>query len=343
MGGFPEPRTTPLRGGPVLRWGVLAPGRIAQSWATAVAQHTDQRIVAVASRDLARARAFAADVGAERAYDSYAALLADPEIDAVYVASTNELHREHALLVIAAGKHVLIEKPMGCSAAEAREIAVAARAAGVFAMEAMWTRFLPQTDVLLQLAEDGVLGDIAIVEAEFCAPFDRRRNARVFAPTIGGGALLDIGVYPISFGRFLLGTPDSFIATGTASDPEGVDARSVIVQEYASGARAIATTALDASTSQLARVIGTAASIEFSEPFFMAGSFDLVTGDERRRYADPNGIRGHAGLCYQATAVAAHIAAGRTEAPERPLAESIAVLELIDEARRRIGAIAPAP
>lgn len=341
MGGFPAARTAPLRGGPVLRWGILAPGRIAKQWASAVARHTDQRIVAVASRDPQRARAFAEAFGA-RVAGSYTALLEDPEVDAVYVASTNELHREHALAVIAAGKHVLVEKPIGCSAAEAREVAAAARAAGVFAMEAMWTRFLPQTDVLLQLVADGVLGEIAIVEAEFCAPFDRERNARVFAPTIGGGALLDIGVYPLSFGRFLLGPSDSFLVTGTTTRPEGVDARTVIVQEYASGARAIATTALDASASQLARVIGDGASIEFSEPFFMAGAFDLVTGAERRRYADPNGIRGHAGLCYQATAVAAHIAAGRTEAPERPLDESIAVLEIIDEARRRIGAIAPA-
>ena len=230
---------------------------------------------------------------------------------------------------------------MGCSAAEAREIAAAATAAGVFAMEAMWTRFLPQTEVLLQLAEQGTLGDIAIVEAQFCAPFDRERSARVFAPTIGGGALLDIGVYPISFARFLLGPADAYVVSGTATVPEGVDARSVIVGEYAGGARSIATTALDASSSQLARVIGTAASIEVSEPFFVAGSFELVIGDERHRYTDPNGIRGHAGLCYQATTVAAHITAGHTEAPERPLNESIAVLAIIDEARRRIGAIAP--
>ena len=341
MGGFPGPRTAALRGGPALRWGILAPGRIARSWASAVREHTDQRIVAVASRDLARAQAFAAEAGAERAYDSYAALLTAPDVDVVYVASTNELHREHALAVIAAGKHVLVEKPIGCSAAEAREIATAARAAGVFAMEAMWTRFLPQTDVLLRLAESGALGEIAIVAAEFCASFDRERSARVFAPTLGGGALLDIGVYPISFGRFLLGPSDSLVVSGTTTHPEGVDARSVIVQEYASGARSIATTALDASASQLARVIGSAASIEFCEPFFMAGSFDLVTGEGRARYADPNGIRGHAGLCYQASAVAAHIAAGRTEAPEWPLDESIAVLQVIDEARRRLGAIAP--
>ena len=341
MDGFPAVRTAPLRGGPVLRWGVLAPGRIARLWADAVLAHTDQRIVAVASRDAERASAFATRVGAERAYDSYAAMLADPGVDVVYVASTNELHREHALLVIAAGKHVLIEKPMGCSAAEAREIAAAARAAGVFAMEAMWTRFLPQTDVLLQLVVDGALGELAIVDAEFCAPFDRARSARVFAPTIGGGALLDIGIYPLSFGRFLLGPSDSFVATGTLTT-EGVDARTVIVQEYASGARAIATTALDAAESQLARVIGSTARVEFTEPFFTAGSFDLVAAGERRRYVDPNGIRGHAGLGYQASAVAAHIAAGRTEAPERPLAESIAVIELIDEARRRIGAISPA-
>jgi len=256
------------------------------------------------------------------------------------VASTNELHREHALLAIAAGKHVLVEKPLGCSAAEAREIEAAARVAGVFAMEAMWTRFLPQTDVLLQLVEGGELGELAVVAADFCVDFDRQRSARVFVPTIGGGALLDIGVYPISFAGFLLGTPDAIHVSGTITEP-GVDARTIIVGEYASGARSIATTALDTSTAQSARVIGTRASVELAEPFFVAGGFHLVSGDARQRYDDPNGLVGHAGLCYQATSVAAHVDAGRTEAPERTLAESIAVLEIIDEARRRIGAIAP--
>lgn len=182
---------------------------------------------------------------------------------------------------------------------------------------------------------------VAFVAAEFCSPFDRSRNARVFAPTPGGGALLDIGVYPISFARFFLGAPRSVQVSGSVVLPEGVDARSVVVQEYATGARGIATTALDAAPSQLARVIGGTASIEYREPFFVASAFELVAGGDRHRYADPNGIRGHEGLCYQATAVAAHIAEGRTDAPERPLDESIEVLALIDEARRRIGAIAP--
>jgi predicted dehydrogenase len=336
---FPVPTTAPLRGGPVVRWGILAPGRIAKQWADAVLAHTDQPIVAVASRDLGRAQAFADAIGA-KAYGAYEALLADPGVDAVYVASTNELHREHALLAIAAGKHVLVEKPLGCSAAEAREIAAAAAVAGVFAMEAMWTRFLPQTDVLIQLVAGGELGELALVAADFCEHFDRERSARVFAPTLGGGALLDIGVYPISFGRFLLGAAERIVVSGTVTAP-GIDARSIIIGEYASGARSIATTALDTAPSQSARVIGTLASVELPAPFFVAGGFELVTAGDRQVYQDPNGIAGHGGLCYQATAVAAHVDAGVLEAPERPLAESIAVLEIIDEARRRIGAIAP--
>lgn len=339
---FPAPRTAPLRGGAALRWGVIAPGWISRAWSRTVLANTDQRILAVASRSLERAEAFARDLGIERAYGSAEALVADPGIDAVYVGSLNELHREHALLAIAAGKHVLVEKPLACTAEEAREIAAAAAAAGVLAMEAMWTRFLPQTDVLMQLCEAGELGELGLVSATFSGRFDRQRNARVFATTLGGGALLDIGIYPVSFGRFFLGSaPTSIAVSGTVARPEGIDARSVVVQAYANGARAIATTALDLAPAATADVLGTRGRALLTEPFFTATGFELLIDDDIARYRDPNGLERHEGLCYQAAAFAQHVADGRTEAPERPLAESVAVLEIIDEARRRIGAIAP--
>ena len=339
---FPAPRTAPLRGGPIAGWGIIGPGWIAGEWADAVRSNTEQRLVAVGSSSLDRARAFAAEHGVERAYGDYRALVADPEVDVVYIASRNEAHAEHALLAIEAGKHVLVEKPLATGAAEARRIAEAAAAAGVYALEAMWTRFLPQTDVILQLVADGVLGELGMVTAEFSQPFDRAANARIFAPTVGGGGLLDIGVYPLHWVRMLLG-PGRTEAVVGARTPEGVDARAVIVQAHDGGARSVASCAIDLDSPWSTVVSGTRAAIQLPWRFFTPGGFDLIADGERRSYADPNGLRMHQGLCYEAAAVAADIEAGRSESALHPLAASIAVLELIDEARRRLGAITPEP
>jgi len=337
---LPTPKTAPLTGGPTLRWGIIAPGWIATQLATTVRANTDQEIVAVASSSAERAADFAARFEIPKHFDSYSALVEDPEVEAVYVASLNHQHFDHAMLAIEAGKHVLIEKPVGVSADEARRIHDAATRAGVLAMEAMWTRFLPQTDVLLQLRDEGVFGDLGVVHADFCEMFHPERNARVFSPTVGGGALLDIGIYPLSFAQFLLGDAEAFTVTGTLTDG-GVDATTVIAQSYASGARSVSVTSLELAPAQGAEVIGSKARAKFTEPFFVAGGFDLLIGDECHEWRDPNGIVGHGGLCYQVTAFAEHVADGLLDSPFRPFADTITILETIDEARRLIGAIAP--
>ena len=334
---LPSPRTAPLTGDPTLRWGVLAPGRIARSWAGTVLANTDQPIVAVGSSSRERAEAFARDFGIERAYGSYEALVADPSVDAVYVSGLNEVHRPHALLAIAAGKHVLVEKPLGSTAAEAREIAAAARAAGVFAMEAMWTRFLPQTEVLLELVAEGAFGDLGLVEADFAPRLDPVASSRVYTGGVHGGALLDLGVYPLSFVRFLLGASEAFTVSGTLLD-SGSDGTTVIVQDYASGARSVTSTSAELGFSARATILGSKASAHFPRNFYMPGRFLFTDGDDAAEYVDPNGWTDHTGLCYQVAAFAADVAEGLAESPKRPLDESIAVLELIDEARRRIGA-----
>lgn len=340
MFALPTPKTAPLTGGPRLRWGIIAPGWIATRLAATVRANTDQDIVAVASSSAERAAAFARQFDIARHCDSYAALVADPDVDAVYVASLNHQHIGHAMLAIEAGKHVLIEKPVGVSADEARQIRDAAQRAGVLAMEAMWTRFLPQTDVILQLRDAGAFGEIGIVQADFCERFDPERAARVFSPTVGGGALLDIGIYPLSFAQFLLGDAEAFAVTGTLTEG-GVDATTIITQSYASGARSVAVTSLELGPAQGAEVIGSKARASFTEPFFVAGGFDLIVDGERHEWRDPNGLTGHDGLCYQVTAFAQHVADGLTDSPLRPFADTIAILEIIDEARRQIGAIAP--
>jgi len=335
---LPEPDITPLRGGRVLRWGVLAPGRIAGAFVWALHHHTDQRVHSVASRDLERARSFAATYEVPRAHGSYEQLVSDPGIDIVYVASPHSEHKRQALLAIAAGKHVLVEKPLALNATEAREIASAARAAGVFAMEAMWTRFLPQTLLIDRLLRDGVLGDIRLVTADFGVRFDFDPVGRIFNPALGGGALLDLAVYPLWFAHFVLGTPTRVLATGELART-GVDGQTALVLTTDTGAQALVHTTLFADTPNEASVSGSLARLQVDARFIAPGGFTLSSpaSEARLRWSDPSGLRGSEALAYQATAVAQHIADGLTESPLHPLDRAVAVLETIDAARRQVG------
>jgi len=335
---LPEADNQPLRGGPVLRWGVLAPGRIANDWVAAVHENTDQRVVAVASRRLSRAEAFAATHGIERSWGSYEQLLADADVDIVYIAAPHSEHCALALLAIAAGKHIVVEKPLATTAEEARRIRDAARAAGVFAMEALWSRYIPQTSVVSQLMHNGDLGEIMLVEATFgfAAPFDP--SSRLFDPALAGGALLDLGVYTAWFAHFALGNPATVSATGTLAST-GVDDHSVLALGYDGPALASITNTLVVDTPGAGMICGTDARVEL-EKFMAVGSFSVLQrGSDPLRWVDPHPLEWRAGLCYQAPAAAAFVADGLLESPLHGLGDSIEVLEVLDAARAQLGAV----
>ena len=335
---FPEPTHAPLRGGATLRWGVLAPGAIAADWVSAVQRFTDQQVVAAASRSAERAGAFAERHGIPRAYGSYEQLVADPEIDIVYVAAPHTEHRRLALLAIDAGKHVLVEKPMGVSATDAAEIVAAARLAGVFAMEAMWSRFLPQTTIIRRLLDDGALGEVAGAAATFAGRFECDPHSRAFDPALGGGSLLDLGVYTLWWAHFCLGRPDMVSATGELA-PTGVDADARVVLGWGDEVSASSFTSMAVDLPITAMVAGTNGMRLEVEPFVGPGGFRIGRADGGNAYwEDETGMRWRDGLCYQTTAVAQHVADGLLEAPEHPLDTTLDVLAMIDEARRQLGA-----
>ncbi|WP_426623039.1 Gfo/Idh/MocA family protein [Leifsonia sp. McL0607] len=336
---LPSPRFPDPADAPALRWGVIGPGGIAADFTDALHAHTSQRMVACGSRSPERAAAFAAAHGIERAHGSYEALVADPDVDVVYVATPHSEHLEHALLAIRAGKHVLIEKPIAATAEQARVIAAAARAAGVFAMEAMWTRYLPQTDIVRQLLADGVLGEVRVVTADFGgrAPFDP--TGRLWNPALAGGALLDLGVYVVSWASFALGAPAGIIATGTLAST-GVDEQVALVLTSARGGQALLSTGLRAGTPSLAAIAGTDARIELDSPFWGASGLRVFRADGRlaAQWTDPYGRPHRQGMSYEAAALARFVAEGRTESPLHSLDEAVSALTTIDEARRQLGA-----
>jgi predicted dehydrogenase len=338
---LPTPRIVPLRGGPRLRWGVLAPGAIAKDFVHAMHTHTDQRAVAVAGRSAERSAAFAERSGIPRWYESHEALVADPQVDIVYVASPHSEHKRLALLAIAAGKHVLVEKPVAMTAAEARDIRDAARAAGVFAMEGMWSRYLPQTDVMMQLKNDGVLGDLQLALADFGTRGSADPKGRVYNPDLGGGALLDIGIYPIWFSHLWLGKPQSITAIGNLT-ATGVDARTATVLGYETGAQAILSTNLMAFSPARASVSGSAGRIEINPWFAVPAGFELVApgkGDVRIQFVNDTGLEFRDGLAWEAAAVAQHVADGLTDSPLHPFDFAIEVMETMDEVRRQVGTL----
>jgi predicted dehydrogenase len=330
----PDPATAPP-----LRWGVLAPGWIAGAFVSAVAEHTTQRVVAVASRSADRAGRFARDHGIERSYSSYAELVEDDEVDVVYVASPHSEHHAQALLAIAAGKHVLVEKAFTRNASEATAVIEAARSAGVLAVEAMWARFQPQSDVIRQLLTDGALGEVATVLADHGQYFAVNPEHRLFNPELAGGAILDLGVYPVSFASLALGAPERIVAVGDLTST-GVDAQVSMVLTIGS-AHAVLNATLLAKTPTTASISGSAGRVELSGAFYAPGTLTYTPLGASPLVRDPDPIRGTGGLAYEAAELARCVIEGRTESPLLPMSETLSVMQTMDEVRRQVGVTFP--
>ena len=311
----------------MLRWGVIGSGGIAAAFTEDLGLTDSGLVVAVGSRTRESADRFADRFGVPNRHASYAELAADPEVDAVYVATPHPLHHEAALLALRAGKPALVEKPFTMTAAEARELADVARTQGLFLMEAMWTRFLPHVAEIRRLLADGALGRIVTVIADHGQWFAEDAAHRLFAPALGGGALLDLGIYPVSFASFVLGAPDRVLALRSDAFT-GVDAQTSILLSHPGGAHAVITCTLAAKSPTRAAIVGTDARIEIGERFYGPSSFDFVPRDgEPRRYDFPHTGRG---LRHQADEVARCLAEGLTESPLMPVDETVSIMATMD-------------
>ena len=336
---LPSPRLLDPASVPALRWGVIGTG-IAGRFVNALHAHTGQRVIAVTARDAAKTQAFARERGIATVHGSVSALIEDPQVDVVYISTPHPLHHAQALEAIAAGKHVLVEKPIAMSAQEAQEITDAGRAAGVLVQEAMWTRYLPQSDILRQVLADGLLGDVRLVRADFGFVFPFEAGHRLWNAELGGGALLDAGVYPISFASSVLGAPTSVSAVGSLS-ASGVDERADLLLGSV-GATALASTSLVTALPVEASVFGSAGRLDVLSPFFGPSGVRLTLGsataEESATWRDRTFAAVHEGLGYQATSFASYVSEGRVESPVHPHAEVVSIMATIDEARRQLSA-----
>jgi predicted dehydrogenase len=331
---FPAPRTPDPRAAPVLRWGVIGTGWIAEHFVGAVQRNTEQRIVAVGSRDAGRSAVFAGRHEIERPYGSYADLAADADLDVVYVATPHTEHLACARLALEAGKHVLVEKPLGLDAEQAAEIAGLAAHRGLFCMEALWTFFLPKLDVVRQLLDAGALGEVHTVLADNGEHFTSEH--RIMRADLAGGPLLDLGTYPVALALWVLGEPEGILATGTPH-PAGVNGQAAAILSCPGGGEAVVHTTIFGDTPTTATIAGSGATLTLAGRFYQPGDIVLTPagGGEPASYTEP--AVGHDALHFEAAEVARRVAAGETESPIRPLADSIATLRAIDEIRRQIG------
>ena len=325
-----------MLGAMTLRWGFLGPGRIAATVAADLALLEDATPLAVAGRDFGRAREFAAANGFERAYGSYAELLADPDVDAVYVATPHAQHHAVTSAVIAAGKPVLVEKAFTCTLAAATDLVEQARAAGVFVMEAMWTRFVPNVVRLRELIADGAVGEVRQVHADLGLVGPQDPGNRLWDPAQGGGAMLDLGVYPVSFAQMVLGAPASVQARGSLA-ATGVDAESGLLLSYADGRVALLSCSLLAASPGRAMVVGTGGCI-LVEPRFHHPPCLVLQRDGREDEVVERAPTGR-GYAHQLQEVARCVRAGIAESPVMPLADTLSVMAVMDEALDQLGGV----
>ncbi|MBC9226615.1 gfo/Idh/MocA family oxidoreductase [Aeromicrobium sp. 636] len=338
---LPPSRIRDPRDAPVLRWGILGAGHIAAAMTQALLEGTGQQVVAIGSRDRDRARRFAQSFGVAGFHGSYEDLVADPQVDAVYVATPHSEHRDHALLAIAAGKHVLVEKAFTRNAREAAEVLTAAEAAGVTCVEAMWSRFLPGYDVVRRAVEEGVLGDVRVVQADHGQLLYPDGPARLAAPELAGGALLDLGVYPVHLAAMLLPRIEAVRAVGTLT-PLGVDEHESIALHGADGAVAALTACMSATTATVATIAGTRARLDLAGPFYQPTAIRLTDpAGEVLEVWEPEVHEAHLGLRYEAVELARCVADGRRESPLLPWDETRRVMALMDEVRAQLGVLLP--
>ncbi|MBD0841744.1 Gfo/Idh/MocA family oxidoreductase [Streptomyces sp. TRM68416] len=308
---------------------------MAAAFAQELAPLPDAELLAVGSRAQASARRFAERHDVSRAYGSWAGLAADPDIDVVYVATPHAAHHPAVRLCLDAGKHVLCEKPFTLNAAEAGQLVATARARGLFLMEAMWTYCLPAVRKIAALVRAGAIGEVRCVQADlgFVAPSDPGHRLR--DPRAGGGALLDVGVYPVALAHLILGAPDH-VEAWAGLTPEGVDETTGALLGYDSGAVATLTCSIGAENAGAASISGTQGRIDLPRGFFAADGFTLHrrgTGPETFRCPVSPGLGYH----FEAAEVMRCLRAGLTESPLVPLDGTLAVMATLDAIRARAG------
>jgi predicted dehydrogenase len=316
-----------------IRWGILGTGNIAQQFARGLRDAANAELGAVGSRSLEKSQAFGREFSVTRCHGSYAQLADDPQIDVIYISTPHALHRDNAILCLERGKPVLCEKPLAINRSQAAEMIELARRKNLFLMEAMWTRFLPPIVRLRKLLAEGVIGDVRLVSADFGIHVHRNPQHRLFDPCLGGGCLLDVGIYPINLANMILGNPSKMAGEATLG-PTNVDEQAAITLVYPGGQIATLLAAIQTQTAHHAGVFGTKGFIHIGTHWWKGAPMLITTGDKTWRVDEP--ILGE-GYQYEADEVARCLAAGEIQSDIMPWDQTLSVLSTMDQLRAMWG------
>lgn len=321
-----------------LHWGILATGGIAHAF-TSDLRTAGRDVAAVGSRNIDSARAFAAEYDIPTAHGSYEDLVADPDVDIVYIATPHPGHVHNALLALDHGKHVLVEKPLTLNATEATMIRDRAAEKGLLAMEAMWTRYLPHMVRIREILAAGTLGEVRVVSADHTQKLPTDPAHRLNDLALGGGALLDLGIYPISFAVDVLGLPERITALARLSDA-GSDAEVATIFTHADGAVSTTVSSSRGAGANSAQIVGTEARIEIDRVWYTPTSFRVVSPEGEVLEEFTSEVEGR-GMQYQAQAAERFVTAGANANDILSIDESVAIMGVLDEVRRQIGVVYP--
>jgi len=318
----------------VVRWGILGTGAIARRFVEGLETLPEAEVLAVGSRSEASAEGFAETRGIPRRYGSYEELVADPDVDVVYVATPHPFHAENAELCLGAGKAVLCEKPFTVNAAEAERVVGLARERGLFLMEGMWTRFFPLMERVRALTSGGEIGELRMLAADFGFRTGVDPASRLFAPELGGGALLDVGVYCVSLASMVLGEPVRTAGLAHLGET-GVDEQAAVVLEHAAGRLSSLSIGIRTATPQEATIFGTEGYVKIHAPWWRPTTMTL-SRPERDDETVEAPIAGN-GFNYEAAEVMRCLDEGMTESAVMPLDETLCVMRAMDEIRAAWG------
>ncbi len=322
-----------------IRWGIIGTGNICSVFATALSSMEGVRLAAVASRDLKRAEEFAKRFGFDRAYGSYEELAKDPEVEVIYIGTPHPEHRENAALCIRNGKGILCEKPFTLNGKDSRYLAGLATEHGVFLMEAMWTKFLPVTCKVKEWLKEGRIGNIKHVKASFGFYSEFNPEGRLYNPRLGGGALLDVGVYPISYVIHMVDRLPEQVFSSALFGRTGVDEQNGILMKFPQGILAQISSAVSAEIGQDAEIIGTEGRI-YVPRFWSAEEAMLYNADNElvENIEEPFQVNGYV---YEAEEVNRCLREGLIESKLLPLKDTLAIMEIMDQLRAEWGLIYP--
>ncbi len=317
-----------------IRWGILGTGKIARQFAAGLRNLPDATLMAVGSRTVESANVFGEQFAVAHRHASYEGLVNDPDVDVVYVATPHSAHCENTLLALAAGKAVLCEKPFTINAREAEQVITLARQRKLFLMEAMWTRCFPMMEKLRELLVGKVIGEVRMLTADFGFRAEYHEEERLFSPAAGGGALLDVGVYPVALASMIFGMPTRVVSHAQLGKT-GVDEEAAIILSHARGELAVLSAAIRLETPQEAIIMGTTGRIRIHSPWWRPAAMTISRegrNDELREFP-------FAGNGYQleAAEVMTCLRAGKLESRVMPLDETLSIMRTLDAIRAQWG------